>query len=113
VTRPSSRARSARLAGRLRELRTAHGIRREDLAAAAGVALTTVSGLEKGAGLRVKASTLVRVAWALGLPVSEVWPGFAARPPRPGLIQRAQRVAAREAREVATRRGQAAELADR
>jgi transcriptional regulator with XRE-family HTH domain len=91
---------------RLAELRRAHGITREELAAVAGVSMTTVASVERGTIMGAKVATLVRLAWALGLPVAEVWPGLAADPPRSGLVQIRQRVADREARELARRRAQ-------
>jgi len=82
---------------RLAELRRAYGLSRAQVAAASGVGLGLVGELERGRLVSVAVGKLVRVAWALGLPVSEVWPAFAADAPRPGLVHAAQAIAVERA----------------
>ena len=73
---------------RLAELRAAHGLRLEEVAAASGCGERTLRRLEAGELAGAKALTLMRVAFAVGVSVAELVPAFAASPPRPGLIQR-------------------------
>ena len=67
-----------------------YGIRRIDLAAAAGCDLKTLTKLERGRTRSVMVSTLVRVAHALGVAPVALVPELAARPPGRGLVGEAR-----------------------
>ena len=73
---------------RAEELRAAHGLRLEEVAAASGCGERTLRRLEAGELAGAKALTLMRVAFAVGVSVAELVPALAVEPPRPGLIQR-------------------------
>ena len=65
-----------------------YGIRRVELAAAAGVNEKTVARLCRGEYAGMMVGTLARVAVALGVAPAELVPGLAARPTSGGLIGR-------------------------
>jgi len=62
---------------RVRELRKELGLRREDLAAKAGISLNTVASVERGAGSHT--GTLEAIAEALGVDIAQLFDGKAAK----------------------------------
>ena len=65
-----------------------YGIRRVDLAAAAGVDSKTIARLCRGEFGGVKMGTLARIAVALGVAPAELVPWLAVRPTGGGLVGR-------------------------
>ncbi len=59
-----------------------------DIAAAAGVSIDTVRRIDRLDVLGLKIDSLIRVARAVGIVPTDLVPGLASRPRRPGLIQR-------------------------
>jgi transcriptional regulator with XRE-family HTH domain len=59
--------------GNLKLLRTKKGWTQQDLATNAKVNVGTVSGLERGSGPLPKATTVVKLATALGVAPEELW----------------------------------------
>jgi transcriptional regulator with XRE-family HTH domain len=76
----------ARNAAPLVRILQTYGIRRIELAAAAGVNEKTVARLCRGEYASLKVGTLARVAVALGVAPAELVPGLAARPKSGGMI---------------------------
>ena len=58
----------------------AAGVRRTDVAAAAGCTLETVAKVANGEGAALRCRTLLRVSAALGLAPAELVPSLAVRP---------------------------------
>ena len=78
----------ARNAAPLVRILQTYGIRRVELAAAAGINEKTVARLCRGDYASMKVGTLARVAVALGVAPAELVPGLAVRPAGGGLIGR-------------------------
>ena len=75
--RPGTQRWTAIVAGkRLRELRRQRGIAQEELAARAGISLTTVARLERQESAACSTRTLARIAAALGEKPSSIAPGI-------------------------------------
>ena len=74
----------------------AHGIRRVEVAAAAGVGTNTVHRLCRGQYQGLKLVTLCRVARAVGVPPTEVVPFLASQPTALGLIGTRRRLHPRQ-----------------
>jgi transcriptional regulator with XRE-family HTH domain len=71
--------------GRLRHLRGLHGLSQEQLAAHAGISLTTMRRLERQPASPCRCRTLARLAAALGEEPARLIPG---RLDRPGILGR-------------------------
>ncbi|MFM2043367.1 MAG: hypothetical protein RLY86_1943 [Pseudomonadota bacterium] len=56
---------------RLRELRKAHGLTQEDLAARSGLSVDTLSAMENGADTKPRLETLESLAAAFAMPVAQ------------------------------------------
>ncbi len=69
----------------LRAIRDARGLRRVDVASAAGVSLAVIRKLERGAYSTLYVGTLARVALGLGVSPCELIPGFCRRGSRASL----------------------------
>ena len=73
-----------RPADRIRWARDIVGLSRDELAVLAGVDRKTLMRLENPkASPNVDLTTMMRLAYALGLAPSELWPGLHVRPPKP------------------------------
>ncbi len=70
----------------LRRLRSAQGLRVVEIAAFAGVSVDTVRRIDRLDVVTLQLGSLVKVAHAVGVAPTELVPGLAARPRRPGLI---------------------------
>lgn len=57
---------------RIKELRESHGLTQEQLASKSGVSRATISALENGKSVDIKAGTLHKLAQALGVHVSDL-----------------------------------------
>ncbi len=73
----------------LKAIRDVRGLRRIDVASAAGVAPSVVAKLENGKYLSVRVAGVVKVASALGIAPCELIPGFHAQPARQVRLVRA------------------------
>lgn len=66
----------------LKRIRIARNITQIELSAASTVAVGTLSKIEKGDVSSMAISTVLRVAWALGISAADLIPGLAAPPSR-------------------------------
>ena len=72
----------------LKAIRDARGLRRIDVASAAGVAPSVVAKLETGDYASLRLGGVMKVAVALGVAPAELVPGLAARPQTRGASSR-------------------------
>ena len=86
-----------RKVGPLVRILQTYGIRRTELAAAAGVDMKTVARLCRGEYRGLKLMTLLRVAFALGVAPTDLIPVLVASP-RDGLVARRRRARAARSR---------------
>ena len=78
------------VARRIAELREAHGLTQEEVAAKMGTAVKNYQRIESG-GQNLTVRTLVRIAFAIGVPPASLWdPPSSTAPRRPGRPKRRQ-----------------------
>lgn len=87
--------------GRVTTILKGIGVNRNTLAAAADVNLGTIDKVNRG-GEGIRISSVIRIAWALGVRPSDLIPELNQRPKTPGLVQIMRERRKRE-REIARR----------